>query len=312
MSMNTSNTSQLRRSEVWSSQLKDILTDELQAMNYVNWINEFPDGDTFIIPSIGQAEVRDYEEGEQITYTPMDTGQFTFQINQYKSSGASITRKAEQDGFYISQLVSQFVPQQERAIMESVEEDIMSLQAKQTSADLNLINTAPHRYVASGTNRDLSVTDFAKARYSLKMANVPDTDLVAIVDPSVEFTMNTQANLSNISYNPKWEGIVSSGIATGMRFMYNIYGFDVYTSNRLDEVASETIDSVTATNAKANMFFSAATGVQPFIGAWRQMPMVDEEFNKDFQRTEYAVTARWGVDLYRPENLITVLSEVNV
>jgi hypothetical protein len=30
-----------------------------------------------------------------------------------------------------------------------------------------------------------------------------------------------------------FEGIVRDGVATGMRFVANVYGFDVYTSNYL-------------------------------------------------------------------------------
>jgi hypothetical protein len=47
MSMTTANTGNLRRSNVWSSQLKDVLQDELKAQGYVRWLTDFPDGDTF-------------------------------------------------------------------------------------------------------------------------------------------------------------------------------------------------------------------------------------------------------------------------
>jgi hypothetical protein len=107
-----------------------------------------------------------------------------------------------------------------------------------------------------------------------------------------------------MSNNPQWEGVVSSGIATGMRFVKNIYGFDVYTSNY---TAAGTTSAVAQ-----NMFFSAAGDVLPFVGAFRQMPKVDSEFNKDFQREEYVTTARYGVKLYRPENLVVCETAVGV
>lgn len=312
MAMTTGNTSDLNRSDVWSTQLKDILTEELMAMTYVNWISDFPDGDTFHIPSIGQADVDDYEENELITYRPLDTGEFQFVIDKYKSSGTYITKKAEQDLFYATQLVSRFVPEQERALMETLESDILNLHRKQTSGDLNRINGGDHRYVATGTSKSIAVVDFAKANYALNKANVSASNRVAIVDPSVAYDLETLTNLTNVSNNPHWEGIVSTGISTGMRFVKNVYGFDVYVSNRLDDVASETIDSVATTDAKANLFFSADTSIQPFIGAWRQMPMVEQVPDPDHQRTKYITTARYGVDLYRPENLVTILSEVNL
>lgn len=306
----TQNVSHLTRSEVWSSQLKDILEDDLMATTYVNWLSEFPDGDTFNIPSIGQAQVEDYTENDDITYAPLDTGEFQFSITEYLASGIYITEKAKQDMYYMNQLVSQFVPKQERAIMEDVEATILGLQSQQTASALNNINGAPHRFVASGTNEVFTTADFAKARYSLKKANVPDTNLVAIVDPSVEYTLNTLTDLANVSNNPRWEGIVSEGIATGMRFVRNVYGFDVYCSNNLAD-ANETINGVTTAAGKANLFFSAASDVLPFVGAWRQMPKVDSEFNKNKQRDEYVITARYGVKLYRPENLVTILSDTD-
>lgn len=310
MAFDTNNTEHLRRSELWSSQLKETLEDEFMAQSYVNWLSEFPDGDTFTIPSIGDAEVDDYNEGDAIKYRAMDTGEFKFSINKYKSSATYITDKAKQDGFYMSQLESSFVPKQNRAIMGAVEADILGLQSQQTSADLNTINGANHRFVGSGTNEIMDVKDFALARYALKKANVPDTNLVAIVDPSVEFAMNNITNITNVSNNPRWEGIVNDGISTGMKFIKNIYGFDVYVSNYLSD-ANETIDGKTTTAGKANLFFSAASDVLPFMGAWRQMPRVESEREMDKQRDKFLTTARYGVKLYRPENLVTVLTDTD-
>lgn len=306
--MNSANTEHLRRSEVWSSQLKDVLEDELMAKGYVNWLSEFPDGDQFTIPSIGQAVVRNYTEGSPIQYDALDTGEFTFTISEYLSSATYITNKAKQDGFYMNQLVAEFVPAQARAINEHLERTVFNLQSQQTPGNLNKINGADHRWVGSGTNETIALSDFAKALYSLKKANVPDINLIAIVDPSVEYAINTLSNIVNVSNNPRWEGVIESSMASGMRFLKNIYGFDVYVSTYLAD-ANETINGKTTTAGKANLFFSAAPGVLPFIGAWRQMPTVESEYNKDEQREEYATIARYGVKLYRPENLVVVLTD---
>ena len=310
--MTTGNVSLLTRAEVWSRELKEILRDELMAQTYVRWLQEFPDGDTFKIPSIGQAYVDDYSEDEAVKYRPLDTGQFTFQITEYLSSGTYVTKKAEQDMFYMNELVSRFVPEQERAIMEHVEEAVLGLQSQQTAANTNTINGGKHRYVATGSSNVINVADFARANLSLNLANVSANNRVAIVDPSVAYTIETATQLVGINNNPMFEGIVSSGIATGMRFVRNVYGFDVYTSQRLATISSETLETVNCAGFKANLFFSADASVVPFIGAWRQMPEVDTEYNKDFQRTEFVTTARYGVKLYRPENLVCVLSNPSV
>lgn len=34
----------LTRSNLWTTQLKEVLEDDLFAMKYVNWISSFPDG----------------------------------------------------------------------------------------------------------------------------------------------------------------------------------------------------------------------------------------------------------------------------
>lgn len=303
--------SYLVRANIWSQQIKEILLADLQATGYVNWLTEFPDGDTFNIPSVGQAQVDNYLEDTAIRYRAMDTGNFTFTINQYLSSGTYITERQKQDSFYSAKLISSFVPKQHRAIMASVEGHVFSIaNSGQTASDPNTINGASHRWVAGGASASITPQDFAKALYALKKANVPQVNLVAICDPSVEYTLNTMTNLVNVQNNPRWEGVVAEGLATGMKFVKNVYGFDVYTSQFLPAVVSETVSGISSTSTGvANLFFSAVSGdICPLIGAWRQMPKVDAKYNIDFQREEYVTTARYDVAMYRPENMVVVLS----
>ena len=317
MAHTTANTSLLRRTELWSAELKELLRDDLMAMGFVDVIGEFPDGDTFTIPSIGDAQVDDYAEDTAVQYRPLDQGEWQFQITEYLSSGTYITKKAEQDMFYMSQLVSSFVPKQRRAIMEHYETEVFkqpNVILGATPNDQYVINEARHKFSGGGTGGAIEVQDFAYAMYALKKANVPQTNMVAIVDPEVEYQLNTLTNLVNVSDNPRWEGIIHDGIASGMRFVKNVYGFDVWTSNYLDNTVSDSalndreagtpIDWST-TNGTANLFFSAAGGdINPWKSAWRQEPEVDMEWNKDYQRTEFVTTARYGVKLYRPENMV--------
>lgn len=318
--MTTGNMDHLIRSELWSSELKEILRDEMMAQSYVKMLDGFPDGDTFTIPSIGQAQVDDYNEDEEIVFRPMDTGEFQFSITEYLSSGTYITEKAMQDSFYSAQLVSRFVPEQERAIMAHFETTTLAAPEVGVSANSNeAIDGIEHRWAAGGTGAVMTVADFARARYALKKANVPDQNLIAIVDPSVEYTLNTLSDLVSVANNPRWEGIVSDGIATGMKFVKNVYGFDVYTSNYLADVTDSALPTAadanvdfSSVNGKANLFFSASQEVLPFVGAWRQPPKVDYEPQPTRQRHAYMTTARYGVKKYRPENLVVVPSKTNV
>jgi hypothetical protein len=312
MAFNTGANEHLIRSNIWSNQLKEVLLDELFAMKYVDMISDFPDGDTLNIPSIGQAETHDYVEGQAIRYTGMDTGNFTFTIDKYKSSATYITEKMKQDSFYMSRLVSSFVPKQSRAIAKAMEVNVLELGPNaQTASNVNAINGADHRWVGGGTNEVIAPADFAKAKFALQKANVPMTDLVAIVDPSVEYTLSTLANLTTLQNNPRWEGIVRDGISTGMKFITNIYGFDVYVSQNLRSGLAETISGKTTTVGVGNLFFSASPDVVPFVGSIRQPPKVDSEFNKDLQREEYVTTARYGFKLFRPENMVVVITDTD-
>lgn len=326
--MTTGNSGHLIRSNVWSNQLKDVLYPDLltSGLGLVDWITDFPDGNTLNIPSIGQLGVDDYVEDTAVQYRPLDTGNFQFTINEYISSGTYITNKNKQDGFYMDRLVASFVPKQARAIQEHVEIKVLkegqprtgNPAGYQVAGSLNQINGAAHRWVGSATVngvQTLGVADFARVIHSLKKANVPTGAVIGIVDPSVEYVLNTLSNLVAVTNNPRFEGIVSEGFARENRFVKNVYGIDIYTSNFLPKCGadqtgtSETIDSVASgANAVCNVFFSATPDLKPFVGAWRQMPKVDSEYNKDFQREEYVTTARYDTKIYRPENFITVLS----
>jgi hypothetical protein len=320
MAMTTSNTTFLQRAQVYSSELKEILRDEMMAQRYVRMLDGFPDGNTFNIPSIGQAQVDNYSEDSAVTYRPLDTGNFTFSVDKYLSSATYMTKKAEQDTFYSSELMSRFVPEQERAIMEHFETTTLAAPESGVSANsTETINSISMRVGSTGTGEVITLKEFAYARYALKKQNVPDSNLVAIVDPSVEYTLNTLTNVVNVSNNPRFEGLVRDGIATGMRFIANVYGFDVYCSNFLPTATDNALPDLAAanqdyssTNGVVNLFFSADQSVNPFVGAFRQQPQVDYDYNKDFQRHEFVTTARYGVKLYRPENMVRVVTKPTV
>ena len=310
-----SNTTNLTRSNLWSRQIKELLLDELNAMKFVRIINDFPDGYTLNIPSIGEAETADFVEGQAVKYNAMDTGNFTFSFDQYNYSANAISEKFKRDSYYSSDVIAAFVPRQHRALMEAVETRILAQSnSGQTASNLNVINNANHRYVGGGSNNSLAFADLAAAHYALTKANVPLVNLVGIVDPSVAYTLQTQANTVNLlSPMPMWESVIKEGAVSGFKFRFNLYGFDIYVSNYLPRGLSETVNSVSVTNGVANMFFSAAPGdTLPWVGGFRQMPTVYSEFNKDLQQEEYLTISEYGFKLYRPENMVIVLTDTTV
>jgi hypothetical protein len=275
-------------------------------------IQDFPDGTVINIPSIGEAETADFAEGQRIKYNKLDTGNFQFSFDQYKYSANSISEQFKRNSYYSSDVLAAFVPRQHRALMETVETRILSrANAGQTASNLNLINGAAHRFVGSGTSETIALKDFYLARYALQKAQVPLVDLVAIVDPSVTYAIQNLSSVTGLlSPDQQWQSVVKDGMSSGMHFKFHLAGFDIYESNYLPSGIAETINAKTTTTARANQFFSAATGdTCPFIGGFRQMPTVYSEFNKDTQETEYLTIAEYGFKLYRPENMVVILTD---
>ncbi len=308
------NIDNLTRTQLWSNQLKDVLEDDLFGLRWVDMVTDFPDGDLINIPSVGQMEAMDYEEGQAVRYSALDTGNFQFTISKYKQAATFVNRKFMQDSFYMARVQAMFVPKMRRAIAKVMETDMLATGPNtQTSANSNTINGAKHRFVGSGANETISVDDFANVIYALKKANVPTTQLVGIVDPTVENLFNKQTNLVNFSNpNPHWSSILETGIASDMRFSRNIMGIDIYVSQNLKQnTTTETIDGVTAAAGVNNIFFSAASDLIPLIGLVRQPVQVDYEFNKDKQRDEWVTTCRYDFALYRPENFVTVITDTD-
>ncbi len=314
----TSTNQHLIRSQMWSSQLKGLLLDELFATKYVRQLDVPADAgsSTFNIPSIGEAQVDTFVEGGRVKYNKFDEGNYQFTFGVYTYSANSVSEKYMRDSFYSSEVVAGFLPRQHRAIMVDYETRVLAaMNNGQTASSLNAINGGNHRWVAGGTNQTIQIKDFALAQYSLKKANVPLNGLVAIVDPSMIYTLQTQTNIVNLlSPSPRAQSIVSNVTPTGMKFEMNLFGFDVYSSNYLPNGITETINSVSVTtNGVANYFFSTATpDVLTTVGAWRQHPTVYSDFNKDTQEHEYMTICEYGIQGdYRPENLVTILTDAS-
>lgn len=312
----------LIRTDLWSNTIKEQLRDHLMGQRWIDTLVDFPDGNTLHIPSIGDTIAMDYVEGEAVKYLPRDTGEWTFQITEYIQSGTSISNKAMQDSYYAERLKARFVPDQLRALAEHFEVHALAVSENGLAANASrTINGYAHRVAGGGTNGLLELEDFAYAKLALQKALVPMTNLVAIVPPEFEYTVNTLSNLVTIADNPRWEGIIESSMnPTGMRFLKNIYGFDVYTSNYLPDVNDNALldkegnaKNFSSADAKAGYFFSASGGdLLPWKAAWRQQPKTDYKYEMDFQEHRWVTTARYGVKEYRPENLVTIVANLDV
>lgn len=308
----------LIRQNLYSNEITRMFQDDLFAMRFVRTITDFPDGTTLNIPRLGQAEQLDFAEGQAIKYSKFDTGNFTFTIDQYKYSANSISSKFKRDSFWASEVEAAFGPEQHRALMKGFEARVFNrANAFQTAANPNLVNGFPHRLIASGASGVLTFKDFMYAELALRKANVPMRNLIAIVAPETAFQIQSQASITGLlSPIPQWGKVSVDGLVSGFQFKFSVFGWDVYISNYLPTGLTETISgtqpgngAVAGGNGQVNLFFSAEPGnTLPWIAAFRQMPTVYSEFNKDLQQTEFLTICEYGVAIYRPENMVVIIT----
>lgn len=317
----------LQRSEIFSAQMKLALEHPLIAQQFTRKISDIPADSlatTLKINSIGELESSQWQESVSLPEQRMDTGQFNFNIDEWIGNKVSFTDHFFETSFQANDVLAATPVKMVRALEEYKETKILELGNAQTNNSANVINNAKHRFVGGGDGTSLplnalTLEDFSYARYALQKAAVPMTGLVCIVGPEQEHIINTLTNIVNVSNNPMWDGIITSsmGDATGTRFLKNIYGFDIYVSNFLattsaDEAALTTFDDTAvadSTGYQANMFFSMADDMtKPFIYADGR-PLTMKSWRDEDIETEYhQSTMSFGTALYRPESLVTVLT----
>ena len=175
---------------------------ELIAMNYVDVITSFPDGDKWEDVEMGGATVSDYHEGEEIDFKGLDFGTRTFEINEYVNSGHFITAKFSQDSYLASQIMAKVPALEARAIAADLEQKIFNLVMKgegHKKDDKNILNGMMHRFVAGesdDTYGTLTPEDFAYASVALNKVNYHGPR-VAII-PSIRNMQSLRIRVSEL------------------------------------------------------------------------------------------------------------------
>lgn len=312
---NTGNTQALIRQELYQAELEEILHERLMGVGSIVRDVPFPDGNILTMPSISTPVVRDLPEGTEVVFDTLDSGQVSIRLNAPISSANKVTAVLQEDSFWASEMIASLPQEQAIAIMERVETDVLALANRQFAGanNTNTINGYAHRFVGRGTGQTMTPTDFSYVGLSLTKAKIPEMGRVGIVDPSVAYWLENTTNIVNISNNPRWEGIIETGISQEFRFIRNIFGIDVFESNLLAD-ANETISGKTTTSGKANIFMSIANQrLLPFVMSWKRQPTmrVREVFELDNELQVYT-SARYGTGVVRDENLVVCLTDTNV
>ena len=308
----TTNTSAFIEAQQYSQFILQNLHDGLLPDNWTRDVSDFGTGTTLNIKTVGSATIQDVQEDTPLSYQAIDTGNVTLSITDYIGDAWYITDVLRMDGSQVEQLHTMRAMESTRALQERVESRFLAIcNSSQTASDLNNINGFKHRFVASGTGQIVTLDDFRDMKLSFDKANIPQAGRIAIVDPVVEATLNGLfTTTASTDFNAHFEGMVNEGFAQEHKFVANIFGWDIYTSNRLVRSINETIDSVAVSGGVANVFMSVLDDqTKPIMRAWRQQPKVETERNMKNKRDEFDVTSRFGFGAQRFDSLGILLTD---
>ncbi len=307
--------------EQYSSFILTQMHDGLLPGGFYRDVSDFGSGEKLNIKTIGESTIQEVEEDAPFKYSPIETGEVSLRITEYIGDAWYITDKMRQDGSQIEQLKAQRAVEATRAIQEYFEtRALKTLNDGQTKGDPNRINNFAHRFVATGNNATMQLADLIYLRLAANKAELPYAGRVGMVDPIVEATLNQKFQITSgtgdLAANSTWQMITEKGFSREHDFVISLYGWDIITSNRLDRVASETINrggaedtDLTVTDGVANIFMCIADdNCKPLMCAWREQPSVEGGRNKDMKRDEFVQSARFGQGIQRDDSLFVVLT----
>jgi hypothetical protein len=308
----TANTRPFIESEQYSAFILSNLHDGLLPGTFYRDVSDFGSGETLHIKTIGSATLQEAEEDVPLIYNPIDTGEVFMSITDYVGDAWYITDKLREDGAQIEAIQAEHQAEQTRAIQENFETRFLkTCNDIQTDADPNLINGFAHRVSSTEVNNVAALADLIKMKLAFDKAQVPYGNRIAIVDPVFAATLDGLVTITT-DVTDYAKRILDSGFDRDHEFLYPLYGWNIFTSNRLPK-GDFSDGTTTVTNGVANIFMSVMDdNTKPVMGAWRRMPRVEGERNKDRRRDEFVSTARWGFGGQRLDTLgVYITSAVN-
>ena len=231
MSQLTSNSSAFIEAEQYSQFILDNLQTFALPDGLWRDVTDFGSGTTLNIKTIGTVTIQDGAEDTPLDFNAIDNNTLTLSITDYKADAWRVSDELREDGAQVEALMSMRAVESTRALAVNHETRFLAVAGSesgtgQTNADINLVNGQPHRWVAGGasaTTRVMTMDDIIAAKLSMDKAGVPANGRIMIVDPVVEATFNSLSNLTNVSNNPHFEGIITEGFSKEHKFVKNIF-----------------------------------------------------------------------------------------
>ena len=315
---NTGNSTAFIEAQQYSQFIIENLQDGMLPEGLSRDVSDFGQGTTLNIKTVGTRTIQDVQEGVAMTFNPIDSSNVQLTITDYIGDAWSVSDELIEDGSQIDQLAAAMAMESTRAIQENMETKFLkACYDAQVENSLNLVNAVKHRYYGGGTNLQMELMDFAYMKFAFDKANVPSSGRVLFVDPIVELSINSITNLVNISNNPMFEGVITEGFAREHKFLKNIFGWDIYTSNRL-AVTGGDLTSVTdrdggaVTGAAGNVaniaMCIADDNCRPMMRAWRRQPSVEGWRESELREDRFQTSARFGFGAQRVDTLGVILT----
>lgn len=312
MSQNRGNSAAFIEAEQYSAFILRNLQDGLLPGVMYRNVSDFGSGTTLHIKTVGTVTIQDGAEEVAFDYTPIESGEVTLTITDYVGDAWYVTDELREDGAQVEALMSARSSESTRAIQEIFETRFLrKANTSQTNAGANLVNGFAHRIASAEVNNVIALGHFISMKLAFDKANVPMAGRVAIVDPVVAATLDKLVTIGR-DVTPFGAQILQNGFDRDHQFLMNLYGWNIITSNRLD-TGTFSDGTTNVSNAVANVFMSVADdNTKPVMAAWRRMPKVEGERNKDLRRDEFVTSARWGFGTQRVDTLgIVITSAVN-
>jgi hypothetical protein len=304
----TTNTQAFIEAEQYSAFILMNLHDGLLGTEFYRDVGDFTHGSTLNIKTVGSVTIQEASENTPLVYNPIESGEITFAMTDYVGDAWYVTDDLREDGNQVDQLMTARSTESTRAIQENFETRFLEVaNGGQVQNTPNLVNGFAHRLVSVETNDVFALTYLIQMRLAFDKANVPMQGRVFIADPVVEATLNGLVNITT-DVTPFAENILRNGMASGMRFIGQLYGFDIILNNRLP-TGSFNDGTTTITAGVANICMSTLDDqTKPLMAAWRRQPKVEGERNKDLARDEFVVRARFGLGVQRVDTLGVIIT----
>lgn len=311
MAQNRANSAAFIETEQYSAFILKNLHDGLLPSNFFRNVTDFGSGSVLNIKTIGTVTVQDVAEDVAVDYTPIESGTIKMVIDNHVGDAWYVTDELKEDGAQVEALMAARSAESARALKEVYETRFLARAvAAMVPTDPNRVNGFAHAKTASGPNNTLALKDFLDMKLAFDKANVPAGGRVAIVDPITAATFASMVTItSNIASWP--QEILKNGFDRDHEYITNLYGWHIITSNRLPKGTFS--DGTTAVTGVANIFMSVADdNTKPLMAAWRRMPSIESERNKDKRRQEFVTSARYGFGVQRVDTLGVVYSNADV